>query len=61
MEHFIIVSLFIFLVVSFASLDAKYQPGDFITPTKPTYSWYGEYAKVEAYSSVDGFSGKNYI
>ncbi|EID0695623.1 TPA: hypothetical protein ACMDT1_003447 [Vibrio parahaemolyticus] len=61
MKRFIIISLFVFPMVSFASLDAKYQRGDCITPTKPTYSWYGEYAKVEAYSSVDGFSGKNYI
>ena len=27
----------------------KYKYGDCITPTSETYSWYGEYAKVEAF------------
>ena len=50
-----------FPVLSFASPEAKYKRGDCITPNKSSYSWYGEFAKVEAYSAIEGFSGKNYI
>lgn len=39
----------------------KYQRRDCITPTDTSYSWYGEVATVEAYSAIDGFSGKLYI
>ena len=32
----------------------KYDRGDCITPTNTTYSWHGKYAKVEAFSRVEG-------
>ena len=39
----------------------KYQYGDCITPTDSTYSWYGEYAKVEAFvTKAKGVSGSSY-
>lgn len=41
---------------------AKYSRGDCITPVVESYSWYGKYATVEAFSSIDGFSKeKSYI
>jgi len=39
----------------------KYIRGDCITPIDHKYSWFGQYAKVEFYSSMDEFSDKNYI
>lgn len=53
--------LLLFPMLSFASPEAKYQRGDCITPNTSAYSWYGEFAKVEAYSVIEGFFGKNYI
>lgn len=52
------------LVLSFgaaANVKSKYVRGDCITPIDQKFSWFGKTAKVEAYSSIDGFSGKNYI
>lgn len=52
------------LVFSFgatANEKPKYVRGDCITPIDQKYSWFGKTAKVEAYSSLDGFLGKNYI
>jgi len=40
---------------------SKYIRGDCITPIDHKYSWFGQYAKVESYSSIDSFSDKNYI
>jgi hypothetical protein len=40
----------------------KFQRGDCITPVAESYSWYGKYAVVEAYSSIDGLTKeKSYI
>lgn len=40
----------------------KYQRGDCITPTKESYSWHGEYATVEAFTPIEGFtSNKVYV
>jgi len=40
----------------------KYQFGDCITPTDKTYTWYGKYAKVEAYvQKAEGISGSSYV
>ncbi len=36
--------------------DAKYEPGDCITPTSATLGFYGHYARVEG---VIGFVGKD--
>jgi len=45
-----------------AETAGKYERGDCITPTNTTYSWYGKYAKVEAFSRVDGVTdSKAYI
>ncbi|EAQ67463.1 hypothetical protein MED121_16089 [Marinomonas sp. MED121] len=42
--------------------NSKYQRGDCITPIKASYSWYGKYALVEAYSAIEGFTkAKSYI
>ena len=41
--------------------EPKYERGDCITPVDPSYSWFGKYAIVEAYSAVEGFTGKSYI
>lgn len=39
----------------------KYQQGDCIRGADPSYSWDGQFAKVEAYSYISGFIGPNYI
>ena len=41
--------------------DPKYSVNDCITPTDVTYSWYGKYARVETFSKIDGYPGKNYV
>lgn len=51
----IMMSLTIFV---WAEDGPKYQRGDCITPVAESYSWYGKYATVEAYSSVEGLSEK---
>jgi len=38
-----------------------YKRGDCILAIEPSYSWVNHYARVEAYSSIDGFQGKNYV
>jgi len=38
-----------------------YQRGDCITAIDPSYSWVGKFARIEAYSSIDGFEGQNYV
>ena len=40
----------------------KYQRGDCITPINESYTWYGKFAKVEAYSPIENFTKeKSYI
>ncbi|EML9988423.1 MULTISPECIES: hypothetical protein [Citrobacter] len=39
----------------------KYEQGDCIMASDTNYSWFGEYAKVEAYSRIKGFAGPQYI
>lgn len=41
----------------------KYEYGDCITPTDPTYTWYGEYAKVEAFvvEGIKGYQSNAYV
>jgi len=40
----------------------KYEYGDCITPTDSTYSWYGEYAKVESFViESKGNEGRSYV
>jgi hypothetical protein len=34
--------------------EPKYKRGDCITPTDSTYSWYGEYARVEGWGKFTG-------
>jgi hypothetical protein len=42
--------------------NSKYHRGDCITPIEKSYSWYGKYALVEAYSAIEGFTkAKSYI
>jgi hypothetical protein len=50
-------------VSSWANDEApKYQKGDCITPVAESYSWYGKYATVEAYSVIEGLTkSKSYI
>ena len=38
-----------------------YQRGDCITAIDPSYSWFGKFARIEAYSSLEPFRGKNYV
>ena len=43
---------------------STYQYGDCITPTDKNASWYGEYAKVEAFVKsqwVESFKGNAYV
>ena len=40
----------------------KYKIGDCLTPVIESYSWYGKFATVDAYSAVEGFGkAKLYI
>ena len=39
----------------------KYEQGDCITAIDTSYTWFGEFAKVEAYSRIKGFAGPQYI
>ncbi len=39
---------------------SKYESGDCITPTDPFSSWYGQYARVEAFGKVPDYEGKAY-
>ncbi|MDA8479829.1 hypothetical protein NNO04_14100 [Citrobacter sp. Awk 4] len=41
--------------------DGKYEQGDCIMANDTSYSWFGEFAKVEAYSRIKGFAGPQYI
>ena len=51
----------VLLLMSCDGGNGKYQIGDCITPTDPTYTWYGHYATVKAYSAIDGYRDKNYV
>ena len=60
----ILLTLMVFGIVGCAEVldPPKYQLGDCITPTDKAYSWYGEYAKVEAYvQKAKGISGSSYV
>ena len=49
------------LAVAATQDGVPYKRGDCILATEPSYSWVNHYAQVEAYSSIDGFQGKNYV
>ena len=38
----------------------KYESGDCITPIDPAYSWYGQYARVEALGKIPDYEGETY-
>ena len=62
MNNILIITLLIFIsVIACSAKEPKYKPGNCITPTDKNYSWYGKYARVDAFTEVDGYSGKNYI
>ena len=44
------------------TIKQKYKRNDCITPINQLYSWYGMFAKVEAFSRIDGLTkNKSYI
>ena len=49
------------LAVSANQDSMPYKRGDCILAIEPSYSWVNHFARVEAYSSIDGFQGKNYV
>jgi len=53
--------LIIFPLTSNAIGAPKYKATDCITPITNNYSWFGKYARVEAFSKIEGFPKKNYI
>ena len=60
--------LFFYILASLSSFSlanegfSKYKRGDCITPITVSYSWYGKYATVEAYSKIEGLTKeKSYI
>ena len=64
MKNTLALVLMVFGLVGCAEVldPPKYQFGDCITPTDKAYSWYGEYAKVEAYvQKAEGISGSSYV
>lgn len=59
MTIFLIILLPLFL---WANEKPKYVRGDCITPIVESYSWFGEYALVEAFSKIEGFGNeKSYV
>jgi hypothetical protein len=38
-----------------------YKRGDCILAIEPSYSWFNQYARVEAYGSIGDFEGENYV
>ena len=40
---------------------SEYKRGDCITPTDTTYSWYGQYAEVQAFTVAEGFRDPLYV
>ena len=38
-----------------------YKQGDCILGIEPSYSWVNHFARVEAYSSIEGFQGEYYV
>lgn len=49
------------LAVAASQDSMPYKRGDCIVAIEPSYSWFNHYARVEAYSSIEGFRGKNYV
>lgn len=41
--------------------EAKYQKGDCIVATTPSYSWHGEYAWIAGFTEIAGDEGGNYL
>ncbi len=59
-----IYTLIIALLVcnlSFASESPKYKVEDCITPIDASYTWYGKFARVEAFSKIEGYDESSYI
>ena len=38
-----------------------YKRGDCILAIEPGYSWFNQYARVEAYGPIGDFEGENYV
>ena len=49
------------LAVAASQDSMPYKRGDCILAIEPSYSWVNHFARVEAYSSIEGFQGKNYV
>lgn len=59
-----IILIFTSLLITSVSIQAidvqpKYKPGDCITPTAGHYTWHGQYAKVQAFSAIEGLTKNN--
>lgn len=63
MKNLLVTTSLLFISASGLASDekGKYEQGDCITATDTGYSWFGEFAKVEAYSRIKGFAGPLYI
>ena len=63
MKKVIIASILALASTSCMAADetGKYEQGDCITAIDTSYTWFGEFAKVEAYSRIKGFAGPQYI
>jgi len=61
MNKLLLISIVLLSGAAQASDKQKYKRGDCITPTDRTYSWFREFARVDAFSEIDGFSGEKYI
>jgi hypothetical protein len=46
---------------SLAADRPKYKQGDCITATDVSYTWYGKFVRVEAFSKIDGYDKPVYI
>lgn len=54
MKRTTLLSLLFVLNSATAEDEQRYSIGDCITPTEMNFSWYGEYAVVQAYSRIEG-------
>jgi len=57
-----LLTILIFFPLASSAVSAqKYKATNCITPITKNYSWFGKYARVEAFSKIEGFPKKNYI
>lgn len=60
-KYLLIITALLLPHIATASDVYKYKKGDCITPTNSSYSWYGNNARIEAISKIEGYENVSYI